>query len=91
MQSMIDNSHITSNELEVYKKILDACASNNSLDEVHIYEDLYDVDAQKAFEKLCESSFGIPGMRLDLLLDSTQTGIGGKDGQSIHKEEENTH
>ena len=88
MQSMIDNSHITSNELEVYRKILDACASNNSLDEVHIYEDLYDVDAQKAFEKLCEASFGISGMRLDLFLDGLS---GNKDGQSIHKEEENTH
>ena len=87
----VNDAHSTKNELEVCKKILDACAGNGSLDEVHIYEDLYDVDAQKAFEKLCESSFGISGMRLDLLLDSTQTGIGGKDGQSIHKEEENTH
>lgn len=87
----VNDTHSTKNELEVYKKILDACAGNGSFDEVHIYEDLYGVNAQKAFEKLCESSFGIPGMRLDLLLDSTQTDIGGKDGQSIHKEEENTH
>lgn len=85
MQSMVDSSHITSNELEVYKKILDACASNNSLDEVHIYEDLYGVDAQKAFEKICAISLGISGMRLDLFLDGLS---GDKDGQAIHKEKE---
>lgn len=73
----------TDDELEVYKKILDSCVSHGSMDEVHIYEDLYQVDAQKAFEKLCEVNLGMSGMRLDLFLDDVN---GGNDG--IHKEKE---
>ena len=56
-------------EKDAFKMILDACAAGKTSDEVSIFEDLYDVNAQEAFEQLCESELGMSGMRLDLFID----------------------
>ena len=76
---------ISEDQKRIYKEILDKCASNRSSDEVHIYEDLYNVNAQEAFENLCEANLGFYGMRLDLFLDGLS---GDKDGYIIQKEKE---
>ena len=45
-----NNNKLSKNEIDAYEKILEKCTQHNSLDEVKIYEDLYDVDAYEAFE-----------------------------------------
>lgn len=60
---------LSEEQKDAFKKILDACAAGKTSDEVGIYEDLYNVDAQEAFEQLCESELGMSGMRLDLFID----------------------
>lgn len=41
---------LSEEQKDAFKKILDACAAGKTSDEVSIYEDLYAVDAQEAFE-----------------------------------------
>lgn len=56
------------------KQTLDECAfvlskgldHSNSLEEVKIIEDVYDMNVSEAFEKFNAIALGIPGLRLDL-------------------------
>lgn len=56
------------------KQTLDDCAfvlrkgldHSNSLEEVKIIEDVYDMNVSEAFEKFNAIALGIPGLRLDL-------------------------
>ena len=62
-------STLTKDQLHAYETVLNA-VYNKTSDEVHIYEDLYAVDAHEAFEQVCENNIGISGLRLDLFIDS---------------------
>jgi len=79
---------LSEEQKDAFKKILDACAVGKTSDEVSIYEDLYDIDAQEAFEQLCESELGISGMRLDLFIDGYTPRKRGSNGIQQEKEED---
>lgn len=79
---------LSEEQKDAFKKILEACAAGKTSDEVSIYEDLYGVDAQEAFEQLCESELGISGMRLDLFVDGYTPRKRGSNGIHEDKEEE---
>lgn len=54
------------NRREDLEAIIDIALKGNSGSEVRIMEDIYQVDAMRAFAEICEEDLGFPGMRLDL-------------------------
>lgn len=57
--------------LEECKQAIAKCIHpGTSIEECKVYEDIYGVDVAKAFKKVCESSLGISGLRLDLFLEN---------------------
>lgn len=72
---------------DAFDKVVAACATDKTVDEVSIYEDLLGIDAQKLFDKWCASETGISGLRLDLFIDGYYSKIEREDNGILEEKE----
>lgn len=72
---------------DAFDKVVAACATDKTVDEVSTYEDLLGIDAQKLFDKQCVSKTGISGLHLDLFIDGYCSKIERKDNGILEEKE----